>query len=295
MDCTTFESILKPYEDYQKVIDEYNKLLHGNLFHDIKAERALMSCGEWLGFAPDSDGVIRLKSASFCRKRICPMCQWRKSQRQFSDCLRLADVLEEKGYRFLHLVLTVPNCSESELAQTVDKLYKSFSKFWRYKDIKNAFKGVLRCLELTYNYEAHTFHPHLHCLVAVNKSYFTDIKVYLSHKDICELWSRANGSDQPLQCSVGKIKNRLGFAEVSKYCVKPLQLNEDSKYENIVVLTALLYTLKGRRFVQSYGIIKDELKKIKNTDDVETVENSIDNEQMFVYHYNQQVKKYEKI
>lgn len=275
--------------------DDYNKLLHGNFFHDDCAEQSLELCGSTLGFAIDDENKPRLVSANFCRKRVCPMCQWRKAQKQFANCLKLADTLEARGYRFLHLVLTVPNCPENELKATVNALYKSFAKFWKYKEIKRAFKGCLRCFELTYNYDTFTFHPHLHCLIAVNKSYFNDSKVYLNYCKIRELWSKANKSEELFQCSVGAIKNNLGFAEVSKYCVKPLELNTDKKAENISVLTALLYTLKGTRFTQSYGVIKEALRELKDDDADDCASSTLDNKQMFVYHFNKSTRQYEQV
>lgn len=276
--------------------EEYNSLLHGNAFHDSDAEQTLELCGSTLAFTIDDENTPHLASANFCRKRICPMCQWRKAQRQFSNCLKLADILEARGYRFLHLVLTVPNCTDNDLKATVNALYRSFAKFWKYKEIQRAFKGCLRCFELTYNYDTYTFHPHLHCLVAVNKSYFNDNKVYLKHNKIRELWSKANKSNELLQCSVGAIKNNLGFAEVSKYCVKPLELNCEKKAENITVLTALLYTLKGTRFIQSYGVIKEVLREIKDADEAENCSSSsLDKEQMFVYYYNKSTQEYEQV
>ena len=87
----------------------------------------------------------------------------------FAEVLRVVKLLEN-DYRFLHLVLTIPNSNDgNELVQAIRLLYKGFSFFMAYKSIRGAFKGVLRCLEISYNYESDSFHPHLHCLVAVNK------------------------------------------------------------------------------------------------------------------------------
>ena len=282
---------IEKYENYQSLA-EYNIQLIGELdypftFDDV---RTLSTCGEWLFFKNDN-GEYKLHSANFCRKRYCLICQWRKAEKQFSHCVQLADYLQEQGYRFLHLVLTVPNCERSALSATVKRLFESFGRFYSYKDIKKAFKGCLRCLEVSYNYTNKTFHPHLHCLVAVNKSYFTDSKIYLSHERLCALWSLANKTDRYLQLSVGTIKDNLGFAEVSKYCVKPLELSPLYDEDNKIILTELATTLKGTRFLQSYGVIRQALKELKLTDDEEAP--SLDSEQMFVYHFNRASGKYD--
>lgn len=282
---------IEKYEKYQELA-AYNIQLIGELDYPFSLEDVctLSTCGEWLYFAQSEQGV-RLQSANFCRKRFCLICQWRKAEKQFSHCVQLAEQLQAQGYRFLHLVLTVPNCERSALSDTVKQLFAAFGRFYHHKDIKKAFKGCLRCLEVSYNYSEKSFHPHLHCLVAVNKSYFTDSKIYLSHERLCALWAQANKTDKYLQLSVGAIKDNLGFAEVSKYCVKPLELKPEFDEDNKIILTELATTLKGTRFLQSYGVIREALKELKLADDEETP--LLDNEQMFVYHYNRASGKYD--
>lgn len=290
MNTTDFESILKKYNKFHSLNDDYFEIMSNSDVFTNKDRQDIMNCGDILGFNNEHE----LISANFCRKRICPMCQWRKSEKTFSQTIRLAERLTKDNYRFLHLVLTVPNCTHNKLNSTINAIYNAFSKFIKYKDIKRAYKGIMRCLEITINYETHEFHPHLHCLIAVNKSYFNDSKIYLSYERLQELWTKAYKSDVPLSISIGAIKNNLGFAEVSKYCVKPLDLMPDNIAANTEILTALHYTLKGKRFTQTYGIIKDILKQIKQED--KHRECSITNtEQMFTYIWDSDARRYQKI
>ena len=143
----------------------------------------MSNCGEWLTFNESEDG-IKLVGASFCRQRICPMCQWRKAERQFSNCIQIAEYLSGQGYRFLHMVLTTRNCDGGvKLTETVHKLYSAFALLMKKAKVKRAFKGVLRTLEVSYNYDTHQFHPHLHCLVAVKKVISTTLKA--TYRTIC--------------------------------------------------------------------------------------------------------------
>lgn len=277
---TDFDSILNKYNlakiNTYKVLEllgtDYTFNAYGSDDYN-EHYQTLLNCGTMLTFAKETvtdRNIYHLTSANFCRQRVCPMCQFRKSEKAFSEALKVTSELEDEGYRFLHLVLTIPNVSGGiALCDGIKKLYSSFNKFYNYKCVKKAFKGCLRCLEVSFNYDNDTFHPHLHCLIAVNGSYFNDSKIYLSYDKLRELWTKAVKADQLLQISVRAIKkgDTAGVAEVCKYCVKPLELedtNDNNKnQQNVRVLLTLWHTLKGVRFVQKYGILKTKFKDIK--------------------------------
>lgn len=286
------------YSHFQEMTARYADLLSLTEYNNTQIHVDLAKCGNFLVFSPNSEGKAHLVGANFCRKRCCPMCMWRKSERQFANCLKIAEILTPQGYRFLHLVLTVPNCPDGgkTLTEAVRLLYSSFSRFYRYADVKRAFKGVLRCLEVSYNYEKHTFHPHLHCLVAVKKSYFNDSRVYLSIDLLRKLWKKATRSERDLQVYVRAIKedDKMGFAEVSKYCVKPLDLEQGNETENAYILSALVYTLKGCRFTQTYGVIKEAMAQAKASDEAEPadIEEISKSERMFAFRYDWRVHQY---
>jgi hypothetical protein len=282
-----FDSILQKYK--RQKLNTYKVLeLLGNdyLFKDYGADTddkrytQLLNCGTQLFFTKDFDNghsVYHLTGANFCRQRVCPMCQFRRSERMFVQMLSVVKALEGE-YRFLHLVLTIPNAqSDLQLIAGIKILYKAFNMMLRRKAFKNAFKGALRCLEVSFNYNNDTFHPHLHCLIAVRPSYFNDTKVYLSRDRIMQEWTDCVNktiptidnsdfavSDYPLQiyvraCKVGDYK---GVAEVCKYCLKPLDTSKATDLQQRHVLITLWLTLKNQRFVQKYGVIKDTFKRL---------------------------------
>ena len=45
----------------------------------MKKSENMESCGEYLIFAITGENVHKLRKARFCRIRLCPRCQWRKS------------------------------------------------------------------------------------------------------------------------------------------------------------------------------------------------------------------------
>ena len=254
------------------VFENYGSDVHNRLYGTI------LNCGTQLQFTKTNENgaaVYHLTGANFCRQRICPMCQFRRAEKLFIQMFNVVKHLEGQ-YRFLHLVLTIPNCDTGgELVEGIKLLYASFSKFYKYKEVKQAFKGCLRCLEISYNYENNSFHPHLHCLIAVNNSYFNDTRVYLSYDKIRQLWTKACKADKPLQiyiraCKVGDYE---GVAEVCKYSVKPLDLTKsDNDIQNLTIVMTLFHTLKGMRFLQKYGVIKSTFSELYGCNDDEYVD-----------------------
>ena len=228
------------------------------------------NCGNTLQFNKSGD----LVSADFCRQRLCPNCQRRNSLKMYSKFKVVESDLAKQEYRFIHLVLTIKNCDESDLSDTVTMLYKASSKFFADKRIKQGFKGALRCLEVSYNKMDCNFHPHLHCLVAVKKSYFTS-RYYLNRDKIAEIWKKHLKIDYIPQVWLTKCDDNA-VAEVVKYAVKPLELCM-SEVVRRNVLVALHGALHGRRLVQTYGVVK-ESAKINNVDfeadDLERAESS---------------------
>ena len=90
---------------------------------------ALERCCSWLLFRRYVEGsVLKLHKADFCRHRLCPVCNWRKSLKLFSQMKDVsARLLQDfPGARYLFLTLTVKNCSGAELAQTIDKMNFGF-------------------------------------------------------------------------------------------------------------------------------------------------------------------------
>lgn len=192
---------------------------------------------------------------NFCRKRICPMCQRRKSIKTYAELKQCVDLI---GGSYILATFTVRNVDGGRLNKTIDKLFYNFSALWRTKLSKH-FNGCYRALEVTYNAERDDYHPHLHCIISVNDSYFTSRK-YLPQAAVLQMWRDKFGGDNG-GVDLRKIKDvQSGVAEVAKYAVKPFDIDDD-------VLTArllddLFVTLKNRRLTQTYGNIKTALSKI---------------------------------
>ena len=222
---------------------------------------AVQSCGNFLRFGVSPEDDITLDGANFCRKRLCPMCQWRRSRRLYSQLVQLWERLRSDGFDFLHMVLTVRNCSGDDLNSTIDSMYRNSSRMLK-DDCFVAFKGALRFLEVTYNARRGDYHPHLHFLCVVRKSYFTS-RYYVKRRLLADKWAEYMRFDyDPIQSLfIGKA-DEGSVSEVAKYCVKPFDFDSLRRSEERLVYETLHFALHGRRMIQSYGVMRQYLHDI---------------------------------
>jgi len=276
--------------------DAYFKLGYQN-----KAVR-VDECGTYLEFkdCPNGhEGQKLLSYANFCRERLCPMCQWRRSMKlswQVKNVCHYA-LLQDKSLKFIMLTLTVKNVKGDMLSDTIDNMMYAYRKLTYRKEVKRAIEGYFRVLEITYNENREDYHPHFHILLPVKERYFQGY-YYISQERWTELWRKSLKVSYDPIVEVHKIRSRKGkskvqedqdnylqamekaAAEVGKYTVKPddyIKNNPEVTQEVVGVLTE---ALKGRRLVSYAGILKTAYNVLKmedidsdNTDLVHTTEN----------------------
>ena len=209
------------------------------------------------------------------------MCSWRRSLKIFGQVSRVMDHVEENyNYKYIFLTLTVKNCYGEDLRDTLDLMTKAFNTMTRRKAFKQAVNGYFRSLEITYNKENGTYHPHFHMILAVNDSYFKDTRIYLTQNDWTELWKSCLKVDYTPIVDVRRIKENKEkdfgkvVAETAKYTVKPEDfLIRDEKgniKENLTdeVVKTLDEALHRKRLT-AFGFIFKEVHKELNLDDTE--------------------------
>lgn len=233
-----------------------------------KAER-MKECANWLSFVRKEDGTMKLHDARFCRVRLCPVCQWRRSLKTFAQMSQVLELARADGYQFIFLTLTMKNCSGSNLSNELTHLLLSFNRLMKYKDIQKAVKGFYRGCEVTHNVQTDEYHPHIHAILAVKGSYFGG-SYYISQQKWMELWARALQVDYTPIVDVRKCKGgSKAIAEACKYAVKPSDiLNFDDWEMTVDTLRTLDSALEKRRFVGLGGCIK-EIHKRLHLDDIE--------------------------
>lgn len=227
---------------------------------------------------------MKIKHAESCRVRLCPLCSWRRSIKIHTHMRKILEHMQEENkYEYLLLTFTVPNVTADKLNNKIDELMTAWNRLQTYKRYKIAVKGWYRGLEITHNVNSlsssyDTYHPHFHCIIAVNKSYFTD-KQYIKRDEWLEMWQRATRDSSITQVDVRKVKAKKGkdptnivgaVCETTKYTVK----NEDYILPNNWELTlesvaTLDKALANRRLVAFGGVMKEWHKKLNLDDEID--------------------------
>ncbi|MCE2281541.1 protein rep, partial [Streptococcus thermophilus] len=152
-----------------KLADIFKELQYKKTF-----VKRVVSCGDTLRFIQNQDGNLKLYQAYFCKNKLCPMCNWRRSMKYSYQTSRIVDeaIKQEPKGRFLFLTLTVKNVEGKALNSTISQLTKSFDRLFRRAKVKKNLLGYLRSVEVTHNENDNTYHPHIHVLMMVRPSYF---------------------------------------------------------------------------------------------------------------------------
>lgn len=255
----------------------------------------LEHCADTLLFAENAEGKKKLKSANFCRLRLCPMCQWRRSLKMFGQVQTITDkILErDKSTRFLFATFTVKNVDAENLETCINILNNKFlylvsrnKTFAPAKKLKQNLLGYLKAVEVTYNTKDKTYHPHLHVIFAVKSTFFKNKQNYMTKKEWIELWQQALGVDYKPQTDIRAIKTNTGkaIAEVAKYPVKTAPILSLPDDETVEVLKTLTLSLNKKRFVSYGGIfktVKQELKLADIETDKDLVNTDIEQQERF--------------
>lgn len=279
---------------YEKFSNEFNLNLE-NQIENISNCNSL-----WILDYYKKQKVKDFKKTNLCKDKFCNNCKKVKQASRISKFMPVINSMS-KDKNIYHLVLTVPNCNGDELKSTISKMFKSFNYLNRYlnlkksiKDIdfaKYSYRGAIRSLEVTY--KGDTYHPHLHCLIALDEVLNEDkhvVNTYSKSKKngfrkftdfeilIQKIWYLLNNSVRVTKQSIDKLEagysctldpiNKSSLYEIFKYMTK--STDEESNaltYENFKDLYRGLYRV---RQIQGYGCfynIKDDDNLIGQVDE----------------------------
>lgn len=262
----------------------------------LEKARRLESCAQFMEYTRANDGQLTLHKASFCRVRLCPMCQWRRSLklgaqvRQVVEQANAAHIMETGApWRWLMVTFTVRNVEGPELSAAIDRIHKGLNNLAKCKRWKTAVRGWLRATEVTHNTNPDsaaydTYHPHMHMLLCVPAAYFSG-KGYIRQKEWAELWGHYIGADYTPIVDVRPIKPEGGgrlsdlpageqaaamgkaCAEVSKYAAKPADYIVPSDLSLSMSAVQVLDAMLDRRRMTSWGgLLKDIAKQLQLDD-----------------------------
>lgn len=251
-----------------------------------RAER-LKHCADNVVFGKEVGGGFKLAYANFCRDRLCPACQWRRALKTGGQMREIMAALEEEGFLFLMVTYTLPNCETEALGESVDLLQRAHRRLLRRKRF-GFIKGTYRGIEITRNHDVGsasylTWHPHIHSLWCVRKSYFHS-RDYVRMQLLLDEWNdclRKEGYEGP-PCKVIDMRKLQGCedletqaqalaaaaAEVCKYTMKPSDILTGNEAIDLDTISALMRFAHGRRFISLTGAIKEKHKAL-HLDDID--------------------------
>ena len=268
-----------------------------------KGER-MAACSDYLVFKKYEDETMRLHSANFCKVRLCPMCEWRKTLKMYGQVSKIMDYVEAtEKYQFLFLTLTAKNVPGENLSAELDKLFHAFKKLNLLKIFTDNVRGWYRALEVTHRWVRGDYHPHFHILLAVDETYAKYGHAYIEQHEWIKIWRQCLSANYDPNVDIRAVKPAQGdetnyskaVAEITKYTVKSADLiykpsekliaQEGKTYAETIakkktdaVMRVMDSALHGRRLTAFGG----RLKEIKSKLDLEDAEKgdlvNVDNE-----------------
>lgn len=221
---------------------------------------------------------MRLVESTFCRVRLCPICQWRKAMRWQAIALKNYERLQSElgDRRWLFLTLTTKNCYLSELNDYIQRLNDSFLRWVRWKSFPAS--GWIKSLEVALSKKSPDLcHPHFHVLLMVDPDYFNDDN-YWNHLDWSGGWQKVAKLDYNPIVDIRAIKEgkeKAIIPEVLKYGVKPQDLAEVNR-EQLRLLTRELH---GVRAINKGGCLRKFFQEVGN-DDIDLIGSKEDGSEM---------------
>lgn len=237
-------------------------------------------CAEILKFQKQENDILKLKEAWFCKSRLCPICNWRKSMKHSSQVIQIIDEAIKKYLkgRFLFWTLTTKNVfNAKDLNAELSKMNKSFNSMMKYKKIKKNLLGYLKATEVTVNKKDGSYNQHFHVLVFVKSSYFVNSDNYISQSELTDFWKKALKIDYVPIVNIKAVKSKTSkkekdvisaVYETAKYPVKDIDFLTEDRSENLQRIDDLEKGLKRKRLISFGGIFK-EIRKELQLEDVE--------------------------
>lgn len=257
----------------------------------VKTINRFETCTSWmLHLTNVALSSKRLYKCNACGNRFCPICTWKSASKDAIKISILVQAMKEiERKEFLLLTLTSPNCTGEDLRSEIDNFNKAVKRLFDRRNVKRVVKGYIRKLEVTTDQEQYiteelyklkkgyfdmrgykvgdvnpqynTYNPHVHIIVAVNKSYFKDTKIFISNAEWLQMWREAMKDNSITQVKAEKVrdsKTSSAVLEIAKYTAKGSDLYHSEK-----VFDTFYLSLKKRQLLVYSGMFKDYAKKHK--------------------------------
>lgn len=245
----TYLSTVSPKDDNWDRLKVQSKLL-AHKFSQINRRSytdRMVACSQYLHFnqvlEPETGAVkLKLFNARFCRVRLCPICQWRKSLMWIGRFMKALPRIREDypNSEFIYLVLTVKNMPVEELRDSLDWMNRSWQRLIQRKAWPGL--GFVRATEITRS-KTNEAHPHFNALMMVPKSYFQG-KYYLSTEKWIQLWQESLQVEYQPSVWVQKVKPKQKGQTVESALIETFKY--PLKYEDMAANNEWLDVVTGQ-------------------------------------------------
>lgn len=245
-----------------------------------KAER-VGSCAEILEFKQDKEtGHKTLYKAWFCKSRLCPICNWRRSMKNGLQAVKVVEevIKRRPTVRWLFLTISTKNVYDgAELDESIRHMHASFNRLMKYKKVQKNLIGFMRATEVTVNDVDNSYNQHIHVLLAVKSTYFENESNYINQSEWRKLWQRALKIDYLPYAHIsivkpkGKYKTKTdgvkgALLEVAKYPVKDVDYLTDDLGTDLIRVADLEKGLNRKRLIGYGGLLNDIRKELELSD-----------------------------
>lgn len=279
------KNILKDVRKNGKTFDWRGKKIKNLYYADLleilhfKKANNVYGCADELIFKMTDEGYLRLHQVWFCKSKLCPLCNWRRSLKMsYQNEQIISEAINQNPKaRFLFLTLTVKNVYDGkELDKTLKEMTNGFRKLMKYKKVSKNMIGYLRATEVTINELDNSFHPHFHILLMIKPTYFKNSENYLNQEEWTSLWKKAMRIDYIPVVDVRAVKGKDGnknsvkkaVLETSKYPVKDSDYLTNNIERDSFIVNHLETGLYRKRQI-GYGLLFKEIRKALQLDEVE--------------------------
>lgn len=244
---------------------------------DNKA-KIILECGTYLELQIDNAGNEKVTASNFCRERMCQVCAWRRQLKFLATTVPALEAIaidKKQECKYIFLTLTVKSVKGNYLYKTISDIMTAYDRFTKRRELKKYVLGTIRSLEVTYNAETETYHPHLHILMLMSETYFSNI---INTAKFSAMWKESLRVNYSPIVYVETIKDKNGVSnteeaktkatlEVIKYAVKMKDVCISPETTRVIS-----NALKSRRLIAFTGIINEYRKRMFGKDaDLDTV------------------------
>ena len=190
------------------------------------------------------DWAVADWKANACSLRLCPHCAHRRSQ--ILATRTQAHLLGKTGLRYA--VLAERN--SGNLQDGIRSLWAAWTRLRRSVQWKRKVKGCIVALEVTYNREKRTWHPHLNVLMEGE---------YIPFAELNQMWIKATegrGRTSRIQAA-----DEGTVFELLKYTLKVAERDRETRefhliFDDPAAIDEFLSAVYGSRLVRSYGSLR---------------------------------------